>query len=136
MRPDFYQMFAESKGVPAGWKWHGWSTNSDEVPNGFLKLKGCVPSGVYIRGPRKGRPNFSKPVEGTRRVLFIDLQELDAFVDEWEKSTGSCRHCGGTGLEWAGWNRETGTKYRPCGCGRTPAAEQGEMFANEETVEK
>jgi len=131
MRPDLYQLFAESKGVPPGWKWHGWSTATDDVPDGFLRLKGCVPSGVYTRGPRKGRPNFSKPVPGSERVLFINLDELEAFTAEWERTTGLCRHCGDTGLKWNGWSAAEGNSYIACNCGRKPVVEQTLLSACE-----
>ena len=47
--PDFYQLFAESKGVPPGWKWHGWSTADDEVPEGMLQCGWLGERGEFLK---------------------------------------------------------------------------------------
>lgn len=128
--PNFYQLYAESKGVPAGWKWSGWSTADDDAPDGFLRLKGCVPGPNYTRGPRKGQTNWDESVPGTERVLFINLDELEEFKAEWERTTGLCRDCTESGLVWAGWSRDEGTKWKPCTrCGRKPVEETQGLFA-------
>lgn len=92
-----------------GWQAHTWS-----AADGGSIVKGCVPSGVYTRGPRKGQPKFRPAKPNSERVVVIGNSEMEAHALSQEAATGKCWECGGTGQEWAGWDATTGTLYRPC----------------------
>lgn len=65
-----------------------------------------------------------EPVEWSNRtVVLIDIREEDEEKARFERETGKCHRCGGDGQDWAGWNRDTGTRWRPCKrCGATGTA--------------
>ena len=115
-RPDWYLIWAQkTHGVPKGWRWYLLSSDPNGVPDGYTKIVGCVPDGVYRSGPRKGRPNFSKPVEGTLKTLLAHHAAVKYVMDEWERETGLCRHCGNTGQRLLSVGALAGMKYTDCG---------------------
>lgn len=100
---------AELKAGIDGWKAYHWT-----AATGGSLIEGCVPDGVYLRGPRKGLPRFSRPKEGTKKMVVITELEMDLAAREYEAATGSCYECKGTQKVICGWNRETGHRYEPC----------------------
>lgn len=101
---DIMEVAEKKRGVD-GWKsvvWHAsW--------NGFL-VEGCIPDGVYSRGPRKGRPRFNKPYD----KVVVTSAEMDEAAQSYEAVTGKCWDCKGTGQVWNGWSKADGSKYRQC----------------------
>lgn len=119
--PNFYSIYIRKMmSLPNDWRWH--AVEALTLANGkqAIRVKGCVPDGVYQSGPRKGRPRYKKPIAGTERETIILQDDLDKFKVDWEFETGSCMHCGGSGLRWVGWSVDTGNRFKPCKCGRTP----------------
>ena len=74
-------------------------------------LVGAVPIGTYSRGPRKGRPKLP-PLRELQRVV-ITPKEVQETREQWERETGMCHRCGGSGEVVAIVSRD-GTTYRPC----------------------
>lgn len=112
---------AEAKLGIDGWKAYQWSATDggkDSI------VKGCVPSGVYAKGPRKGLPKFRPATPGTERVVVITEAEMIAAAEAYEVN-GTCWDCKGTGKTSAGWSKAEGTEYRKCtrcdGSGRVEA---------------
>lgn len=93
----------------AGWEGHSWRA----VEGGSI-VTGCVPSGVYTRGPRKGHPKFSPAMPGTKREVVVTVAQLDAIARDYEANGGKCWDCKGSGQTWAGWSAADGTKHRTC----------------------
>lgn len=87
-----------------------------------LMLIGCVVDGVYVRGPCKGRPKY----DGPPRTAFVAFTEAVAEFERYERDTGRCGTCMGTGELFAS-SGPSGTKYRAChrcagtGSARRPA---------------
>jgi hypothetical protein len=70
----------------------------------------------YKSGARKGEENWDKRDRTTERVFNIPMNDHRTFVEEWERTTGLCQHCGDTGVEFDSWNHKTGRATRPCRC--------------------
>lgn len=116
------ELIATHLGIP-GWKGYRFTWLDD---NDLLHVEGCVPAGVYTRGPRKGQPRYRHPdAVGTRLTITWTRAELEAKATSWEHVTGQCRACVGVGQVYF---RRVGeqTEYRPCArCGGTGKAPKG-----------
>ena len=115
---------------PPEWRIHRWQRLPEDAHYGgftHTAVTGAVCNAVFLRGPRKGPTNWSKRDPDTDRGVIISDVEHNAWLLAWEKQTGKCHECGGTGQEWAGWNHETGDRYRDCrrckATGKAPADE-------------
>lgn len=91
----------------------GWKPYAYEVMEGGCLVTGCVPSGVFTRGPRKGEPKFRPATPGTELRVIVSDADMQAAIAEYEAS-GTCFRCKGTGQQWAGWSVAEGTKYCDC----------------------
>jgi RecJ-like exonuclease len=58
---------------------------------------------LVSKGPNKGRPNWRKMDQATERVVIITVAEHEAWKLEWERKTGNCAECVGTGI--TAWER-------------------------------
>lgn len=66
-------------------------------------------------GFRKGRYKFAK--DGRQTVAVVNA-ELDAWLVEEEKRTGTCRECKGNGKTLLSWSLKGGPVLQSCGgCG-------------------
>lgn len=101
---------AEQKSGIEGWKGYRWWTLAD---GGGSIVCGCVPSGVYSRGPRKGQPKYRPATPGTERTVIVSDDELHAAAAEFEQA-GKCWHCKGAGKTIAQIHVTEGTTYRNC----------------------
>jgi hypothetical protein len=81
-----------------------------DVPDGYLRMKGAIPTGVYRSGKRKGRCKFPKQLD-THWITDADV-ESTKFI--YEQTTGKCHECEGTGKSWCGWGVDTGHRYKDC----------------------
>jgi hypothetical protein len=62
---------------------------------------------------------------GEEKTACVNDDDLKAEVSRFEKETGRCAKCNGTGQQWQGWNHERGNRYEPCTrCGATGRARQ------------
>ena len=115
---DIMNVAAEKVSIE-GWQGYSW----DRLDGGDSLVVGCVPDGVFSRGPRKGQPRFNKPVSGTTKKIAVSYTEMQAAAERYEKETGNCWHCKGTGEGFKGWHHETGEKRDTCPkCGGTTVA--------------
>lgn len=114
---DAIDVAAKKVGID-GWEGYAW-----EAADGGSIVRGCVPDGVYSKGPRKGQPKFSNPVCGTEKTVVVALEELASAAAHHERSTGECWDCKGTGQTWAGWSAADGNRYKTCSrCGGSGSA--------------
>jgi hypothetical protein len=106
--PDFLALAArEVHGLPDEWR----PCIYESLDGGFL-LHGAAPLGVYSRGPRKGRPKWP-PTKDLRRVIVTRAQvEIAKF--NYERATGECHGCGGTGQTVKSMGLGQATTYRAC----------------------
>lgn len=98
---------ARKVGIP---DWIGFRWTRAE---GGSVVYGAVNADVYKRGPMKGKPKYIA-VKGTERTVVVTDAELDAAAAEYERDTGKCYECQGTGEVFAGWSREGGARRSPC----------------------
>ena len=64
-----------------------------------MKVEGAIYE-PFKSGPRKGEPNWLKPRDGTKLTLWIKPEEIDARERQWERDTGLCFNCDGTGEKY------------------------------------
>ena len=106
---------AERKSGIEGWRGYRWTA----ADGGGSIVRGCVPSGMYSRGPRKGLPKFRPAVPNTERTVVVTDDEMQAVAVEYERG-GKCWHCKGTGKTLSRVHVTEGTTYRDCRrCGGT-----------------
>ena len=80
---------------------------------------------LKTRGKSKGSHNWDKMDKSTKRTVYITFKEHAEWVKGWEKKTGLCANCKGTGQQWAGWSVTDGYKYRNCGKCRASGKSNG-----------
>lgn len=66
---------------------------------------------LLTRGENRGSPNWRKLWE--KRKFVVKTEEADAWADAWERQTGKCARCHGSGQVTKSVNRE-GVVYRAC----------------------
>lgn len=107
MHMNHYEAVAARKlGVPEGWQWFRY----ESVGTDATMLTGCVSSGTFTKGKRKGRPRY----DGARRTAVVTDAEAQAERDRYQTDTGKCGDCMGTGQGFARWDHIEGASYRPC----------------------
>jgi hypothetical protein len=118
-RVDFLNEYAIKRcGMPEGWAWFKWEAtgpfdkNAPKAAKGHLIVGAVAPK--KTRGKYAGAPNWKARDKATECTLSISATDLDGFVAEWERETGACSDCFGSGQSVSGWNRVDGTTYRPC----------------------
>lgn len=100
---------AEAKVGIQGWSAYRWTRLEDDA-----LIEGCVPDGVYARGPRKGRPRYNGKNVTHQKKVAVTKSELQAAAKAYETAEGKCWDCKGTGKTFSGWSAAEGTTYRPC----------------------
>lgn len=71
-------------GLP-GWRGYRytWIDNTD-----LLEIKGCIPAGVYTRGPRKGQVRWRHPSNAhTQCTVTMSRSEIDRRLAAMEAKT-------------------------------------------------
>ncbi len=90
--PDFFNEVVRRKhNKPENWCWA--KLNAHNMPEDFVEVSGSVTCGVITRGPRKGHPKWSLPLE----VVFVRMAEVRAAEKQFEAATGCCSGCAGAG---------------------------------------
>ena len=108
---NFIEIAARKKlGAEAGWR----AFEFEAVRKGKIRVTGSVPIGVYTTGKMKGHPIWGKRKDAQKVV--ITGAEVDAAQANYERETGLCWKCEGSGQEWVGWSRDAGDKHQPCRC--------------------
>ncbi|WMC11709.1 hypothetical protein PU634_04920 [Oceanimonas pelagia] len=118
MKPlNFIEEAARKKlAAPAGWAMSGWERVGD---TNDLIVKGGIPYTVKS-GTNKGRRSW----QGVKldRAAVTEAETRQAKLD-YERDTGNCAVCQGSGKAWAGWDHIDGNRYEPCQrCGATGKA--------------
>lgn len=119
-RIDLWNIYLiEKHGLSPEWNWHGVSSASDVVPEGFLRITGAVPTSYKP----SGRPVWGKGSKATTKTFFLNVAEFDSWKVEWENRTGICSTCLGRGKTFTSFSTDTTTgdttvTYQPCvrGC--------------------
>jgi hypothetical protein len=113
-RPNLYELHAREKaGLPQEWRLYKWELFPKAGPDFlYVQITGAVALTKYTKGPRKGRTNWSQ--KSCQKTVILVRQEHEEWCREWERKTGKCQRCYGTGQSWAGWNHLTGDAWRDC----------------------
>jgi hypothetical protein len=116
----FEQCAREKAGMGEGWKmWACECLPHHPLPTERVQVTGaCAP--LHDRGKRAGYPDWDRKDNSTIRTVCITLEGYAARVLEWERKTGLCANCEGSGDELIGWSIATGVERGPCTkCGTT-----------------
>jgi hypothetical protein len=107
----------EKNNLDPNWQWcevlAGDKFADSEIPDGMIRIRGAVYNAL-TSGKRKGKPNYKKVVDGSKRTIFFASSDLKKWKDERELKTGKCQDCDGTGSRMVGWSKDEGCKYKPC----------------------
>jgi hypothetical protein len=115
--PDFWNLMArEVYAMPEGWAWFRLESVGPDHSRDLCvsMVTGAVCTAKYTKGPNKGSPNWKRRDRATEQTIAIPFRDLDAFCEAWERKTGLCASCGGSGEAITGWNGETGNSYCKC----------------------
>lgn len=110
---DFWQLICEERGVPLGWHWYSLEAIGDSRERGGVLVKGAICTTLYKSGVRKGQKNWTKRDRSTDREFLVTFREHDDFIARWERTTGMCSLCYGTGKR-VGRVGVDGRDYRDC----------------------
>lgn len=110
-RPDIESLARQRLKLPPEWRAVIWSREGDYPDCWGMSVEGgvCPPK---TRGKYKGSPNW-KAATLKRKFVATDA-EVAAHVKQWERRTGNCERCLGTGWRSFGWGCEIGHRYVPC----------------------
>jgi hypothetical protein len=121
MRTNLFQEHArELAKMPDEWIVYSFKA----IPNsdGTLEFKGAI-APIYSRGKSKGLPNWKMSDKNSERTVYIKESEHDLWLAKWEKETGQCHECVGTGDVFQSWELGKGVIYKKCSvCVGTGAA--------------
>lgn len=106
------------------WRVFSWRAIGDPGKSVGILITGAVCTETIQRGPWKGTPNWKKRDRATEiPVTVFDVQH-QSWLAAWERDTGLCHGCQGSGSVFASWSTTEGTKYRPCArCNATGKAQ-------------
>ena len=110
---DLYAEHAKEKaGLPANWRIYQWSCfPKDGSETIYVAVTGAVCEHKKMTGPHKGETNWKLLDKATEKTVNLPVAEHEQWKLEWEKKTGKCSRCTGTGEVMESWN---GTKMRAC----------------------
>lgn len=110
---DSLELHAASKVKIDGWV--GYKCEIKDSPYGqYFELVGAV-CPAYVKGEKKGEPNYSKADKSTEKTVTFTPQEHDNFVDSWELENKLCMACQGKKEIPTGWSKDRGAyNYRQC----------------------
>jgi hypothetical protein len=112
--PSFLDMTVRKKiGLPVEWEIFAWSligNCKEDWDRGDMLVSIGVPRRLKS-GPRKGKKTW-RGCE-TRKCV-VSRVEVNQTAEAWERETGKCMDCYGTGNKWSGWSRENGDRFKPC----------------------
>jgi hypothetical protein len=107
---DFPELIIKKReNLPDNWRVYNYRWLDSRV----MEVTGAV-APLYVRGPKKGRINWSKKDKDTVRTFILLATELEEGIARREKETGKCHACEGTGMRVFGWSKAEGTKYKTC----------------------
>ena len=118
--PDHYELGFIS--VAAARKVRGLSFFRSEVVEGGFLVVGAPIIGTYSKGPRKGRVKYDHTKD---TQVIVTSEEVLNEEHRYERETGHCYRCLGSGSKFARWSSQNGTTYETCSrCNGTGKAAQ------------
>lgn len=118
------QRLRREHGLPSDFHFFRYEMMPKYGPPIYCELEGGV-CGMVTRGPRKGKPNYSKATG--KRLFAVTIQQAAQWEQEWVQETGGCPHCVAKGRTFKQWSKAHGTEWQEChqchGSGRYTAKE-------------
>jgi hypothetical protein len=94
-----------------GWAPYLWE--AADGANRAIIITGAV-APLLTRGKNKGQPNWRTMDRDTVSRVVLSESERHEYCAAWERETGKCSECVGTGEVSNGWSREHGARYKTC----------------------
>lgn len=117
------------------WVWHSFEV-LDYPAMQFTKFQGGVYPYAKAKGKYKGRTDYKRPAHGSESTVILSEREFEPWLLEWERRTGKCWKCTGSGEVFASWSAASGTTYKPCrrceASGKEPASAMSARSAETE----
>lgn len=106
---------AARKRAVEGWYPYLWTrAGADSI------VTGAVPLRHYVKGKRKGQPDLTGAKSD---VVVVTAAEIDQAAADYERKTGKCWDCKGSGQIQVGYSTATGARHEACArCGGTGKA--------------
>ena len=111
--PNYEQHVREMFGFAREWELVSWEVKGKGATE-YLEIVGGVYRTIYTKGKNAGRINFSKPEPDTLATVALPTKAHDVWISNWEKDTGHCHRCFGTGQACTGWSAAEGSRFSPC----------------------
>jgi hypothetical protein len=102
----------ENVNAPADWEPYLWEVLPPRNPQAY-HIKGAV-APLFVKGPKKGKKNWSKMDRSTVMESYFTIEEHNAWLEQWEIKTGKCSKCAGEGKVSVGFSVSEGPAYKPC----------------------
>jgi hypothetical protein len=112
--PDFINLIMIERGAHPLFHWSRVEGMGETRDEGAIVGYGAGYATFYTRGKRAGEINYSKPIPDTRREIVITFRDLDARKARWERETGLCQACGGSGFVVRSVSMYDGVTRQPC----------------------
>jgi len=59
-------------------------------------------------------PHFYRVSDASGYTVCFDFDVHDRWCEEWQKRTGRCMVCAGSGKRVKSWHEDTGVVWKPC----------------------
>ena len=107
--PSRLQCLREMYGLPSDWQ----MLTSVPIEGGWL-IRGAVYSITFLKGPRAGETDYSRPSEGTAQEIELPDDFFADWLALWECETGRCAACNGQTTVLLEWTRRGGAVMQIC----------------------
>ena len=108
-KPTRRQCLIEMQGLPPDWQ----MLTAETTSTGWM-IKGGVYPVAFLKGPRAGETDYSRPAAGTECTIELPADFFADWLALWEDETGLCAACAGQGKSLLKWTKRDGVIMQPC----------------------
>jgi hypothetical protein len=119
----------EKAGASEEWKVYLWECLPAGDPTQVYRLTGAI-APLSQHGPQKGNRAWWKMDKATVQTVYISATDHERWQRNWERKTGKCAECQGSGRTWATLRVDKPTECRPCSRCAGSGKPKGEVDAD------
>ena len=101
----------QENALPENFQFYRWAMLPAYTEPIYCELEGAV-CPPFVRGPRKGRPNYSKKYDV--QTFAVGVQTASDWEQQWSAATGKCIRCMGDKQIASSVSVAEGVKYKAC----------------------